>query len=537
MTLLFIASVLVLVLLGAPLFVVMGGATALCFLLFLPDYGELSKLTVLVQSMESLLDKPEFAAIPLFMASGAIMTTGGIAQRLVNIARTGLCWLPGGLGVASIVACMFFASISGSSPVTLIAVGSIMFPAMTNAKYPENFGLGLVTTAGSLGCLVPPSISMLFYALAVSGASPVMPEDLFLAGLVPALFVGGLLAAYSIWVGRGIEGSSQPFSRVAFLLAVREGAWALALPVLVLGGIYSGFFTPSEAGAAATIYALAVTGFVYRQLDLSKLRSALTEQAILMGTLILVIVLTFSLNAFLTEVEIQTHLLAWIRAWDLGPVGFLLFVNIFLIVVGALMDSISCTLLFAPMLAPIATQVFGIDPLHFGLVFVVNMEIGYLMPPVATNLFVASAVFRKPFTQVTRAVLPTLAITCVALVVLMYVPTVSKAAINFKRGVPIVEHFPFDREPVFPDDPAQDDAIATGDTPSSAPPAAASAPHTAAGNLADLTAKSMEAWDDEADAGAAPAPTSAPEAPASVGAPPSNLKDLTRKAMEVWDEE
>ena len=519
MTLIFIAVMVLLVALGAPLFVIMGGATALCFMLFLPDYGDLSKLTVLVQSMESLLDKPEFAAIPLFMASGAIMTSGGIAHRLVDVARTGLCWLPGGLGVASIAACMFFASISGSSPVTLIAVGSIMYPAMTKANYPENFGLGLVTTAGSLGCLVPPSISMLFYALAVSGASPVTPEDLFVAGLVPALFVGGLLAGYSVWVGRGVPGSSSPFSAIAFGRALKDGAWALALPILVLGGIYSGFFTPSEAGAAATVYALAVTGFIYRQLDFKRLREALTEQAILIGTLILVIVLTFSLNAFLTEVEIQGRLIGWIKDWELGPVGFLLFVNVFLIVVGALMDSISCTLLFAPMLAPIATQVFGLDPLHFALVFVVNMEIGYLMPPVATNLFVASAVFRKPFGQVTRAVLPTLGLTCVALLILMYVPTLSKAVINLKRGQPIVEHFPFGRAPHFED--AEPTETADG-TPNEAPPTTPSA----ATNMADLTAKSMGAWDDEADAG-----------PKPDAAPATNMKDLTRKAMGAWDDE
>jgi C4-dicarboxylate transporter DctM subunit len=515
-TLLFIGALLVLALIGAPLFVIVGTATALCFALFTPDHKHLPDLLPMMQNMEGLLTKQEFLAIPMFMASGAIMTAGGIARRLVAVAREGLGWLPGGMAVASVVACMFFAAISGSSPVTLIAVGSIMFPAMCQARYPENFALGLVTTAGSLGCLVPPSVSMLIYAISTSGSpAAVSPDDLFLAGLLPALFVAGLLGAYSLWVGRRIPGERPKFEGPRFRKALREGLWALLLPVLVLGGIYGGLFTPSEAGAAATVYALVVTMVVYRELDLNKLYLTLVDAAGLMGTLILIIVLAFGLNEFLALIEVQDRLMDLIRDLNLGPVGFMLLVNAVLIVIGALMDSISCTLIFAPMLAPVAWELYHIDPLHFGVVFVVNMEIGYLAPPVATNLFVSAAVFRKPFGQVTRAVLPTLGITCAALAVMMYVPSISKLAVNWKRGVALYEPFPWDGRAA---EVAKDEAA----------PASAAAPPSGTADLAGLTAKSMDAFDDDDE-----------PAPASV-APPSGTPDLagiTKKAMEGWDDE
>ena len=445
--------------LGVPLFVLVGAATALCFLLFTDDHRSIDSLLPMVQAMEQLLTRQEFLAIPLFMASGAIMTAGGIAARLVEVAKAGLGWLPGGLAVAAVAACMFFAAISGSSPVTLIAVGSILLPAMVKSNYPEDFGLGLLTTAGSLGCLVPPSISMLIYAISITSSSArVDPQDLFLAGLLPAALIGGMLASYAIWKGRSIPGGREPFDGAKFTAAVRGGVWALLLPVLVLGGIYGGLYTPSEAGGVAAAYALFVTGVVYRELTLKKALAVLVESATLMGSLLLIIVLAFGLNEFLADIQIQDHIMALLKRLDLGPAGFLLLVNVLLVVIGALMDSISCTLIFAPMLAPVAWELYGIDPLHFGVVFVINMEIGYLMPPVATNLFVAAAVFKKPFGYVTRAVLPTLAMTCGALVVFMYVPTLSVALVRAQHGQPMTLAFPWDGKGAADADAAQDAA-------------------------------------------------------------------------------
>lgn len=434
---------------GVPLFVIIGVITALVWLLYSGEIESFSSLTRLIEPMESLATKDEFLAIPLFVASGAIMTSGGIAVRLVAVMRAALGWMPGGLAVASVAACMFFAAISGSSPVTLIAVGSIMVPSMVNARYPENFALGMVMTAGSLGCLVPPSISMLIYSISVTGvAGTVEAGDLFLAGLVPAVTIAGALAVYAFWVGRKVPGERERFSWKVLARASYDGIWALMLPVLILGGIYGGLYTPSRAGAVAVVYSLFVTGFIYRELDFKAVIKALAEAGKLMGMLILIIGLAFGLNEFLAIIQIDEVLKQLVVDWDLGPVGFMLVVNAVLILLGALMDSISATLIFAPMLAPIAVGHYGMDPLHFGIVFVVNMEIGYLMPPVATNLFVAAATFKKPFGQVTRAVLPTLGITIAALVMFMFVPTCSKGLVNLQRpGVAFWEDFPWDGKP------------------------------------------------------------------------------------------
>ncbi|MFO0746845.1 MAG: TRAP transporter large permease [Myxococcota bacterium] len=434
--------------LGVPLFVILGAVTAVVWGVY-GDIHTFSGYTLLVEPMEALVTKDEFLAIPLFIAAGAIMTKGGLARRLVGVMTAALGWMPGGLAVASVAACMFFAAISGSSPVTLIAVGSIMVPAMTQANYSERFSIGLVMTAGSLGCLVPPAISMLIYSISVSGIKGnVDPSDLFLAGLVPAIIIAGLLAVYSMFVGSRIKDSSrEPFSWKRLGTAITEGIWALMLPVLILGGIYGGMFTPSRAGAVAVVYSLLVTLFIYRELDFKGVLASLAEAGKLMGMLILIIGLAFGLNAFLADIQVDEILKQQVIDWDLGPVGFMVLVNVILIVLGALMDSISATLIFAPMLAPIAVSHYGMDPLHFGIVFVVNMEIGYLMPPVATNLFVAAATFKKSFSFVSRAVMPTLAITIVSLGVFMYVPTCSKGLVNLQRGTAFWEDFPWDGKP------------------------------------------------------------------------------------------
>ncbi len=443
-TWLVLGVVAVLMLLGARLFVVVGVATMACFALVLGEGLDPDKLVRIVNKMEGLTTKNVFLSIPMFVAAGTVMTRGGMARRLIRIAQALVGFLPGGLAVAAIVACMIFAAISGSSPVTLVAVGTIMFPALVDAKYPRDAGMGLLMTAGSLGCLLPPSIAMLIYAISVSGSAAVDPADLFLAGSVPALGISGLLAVYAMWTGAKAGTPRQPFSLKELFDAARLGGFALALPFIVVGGIYTGQFTPTEAGAVAFVYAVVVCTLVHREMSVTSLFDALAESAVLVGSLILIVVLAFGLNDFLAEVEAAQRMGQWLRAAGLSPFGFLAVVNVALIVIGALMDSVSATLVFAPLLAPIAIEVYGIDPVHFGVVFVVNMEIGYLAPPVATNLFVGAAIFKEPFGRVARAVLPTLAIVTVALVVLMYVPTLSKGLLNLKRGQPVVEAFPWE---------------------------------------------------------------------------------------------
>ncbi len=438
-----LVAVVILVLLGARLFVVVGAATMLCFVLILGEGSDVELLVRIINKVEGLTTKHVFLSIPLFVATGTVMTRGGMARRLVAIARAFVGWLPGGLAVAAVVASIIFAAISGSSPVTLVAVGTILFPALVEHKYPEKAAMGLLMTAGSLGCLVPPSVAMLIYAISVSGQAAVDPTDLFIAGLVPALGISALLAGYAIVVGLKYPESREPFSMANVVTSLKQGAFALALPVIILVGIYTQF-TPTEAGAVALVYSVVVCVFVHRELTMSALLDALHESAILMGSLLLIVVLAFGLNDFLAEVEAAEHMGEWLRSAGLSPFMFFIVVNIALVFIGALMDSVSATLVFAPLLAPIAMNVYGIDPIHFGVVFVVNMEIGYLMPPVATNLIVGAAIFRRPFADVARSVLPTLGIVCVALVGLIVMPTFSKGILNARAGLQVWEPFPWD---------------------------------------------------------------------------------------------
>lgn len=455
--LLLIVVMVALALAGARLFVVVGVATALSFLLWVPQEGVpiTDQLLRIVTKMESLTTKNVFLSIPFFIAAGSIMTRGGIAKRLTDLARAAVGWMPGGLAVASIVACIVFAAISGSSPVTLVAVGSVMFPALVTSGYPSRFAVGILTSAGSLGCMIPPAISMLIYAISVQGSAAVEPADLFFAGLVPALFIAGLLALFSVWVGTGLKGAKEPFHGPTFLTALKDAAWALLLPVIVLGGIYGGVFTPTEAGAVAFAAAVVIACFVHEDVKLSQVPAILVEAATLIGSLILIVVLAFGLNDFLAEIDAPGVIRSWVSAADLSAFEFMLLVNIVLIVLGALMDSISATLVFAPILAPVAINHYGMDPIHFGIVFVVNMEIGYLAPPVATNLFVAAAIFRQPFVEVAKAIMPTLGIICGALVVLMYVPTISLGPLNLREGRPVWVDFPWEGKVEAPEPPPE----------------------------------------------------------------------------------
>jgi C4-dicarboxylate transporter DctM subunit len=454
-----LAVILVLALLGSRLFAMVGIATLTSFLLFTDDATVPVTLGRIVTKMEGLTTKNVFLSIPFFIAAGAIMTKGGIARRLTDLARALVGWLPGGLAVASVVACIVFAAISGSSPVTLVAVGAVMFPALVDSGYPKRFSVGILTSAGSLGCMIPPAISMLIYAISVQGSAAVDPSDLFFAGLVPALFIAGLLAVYAVVVGWSIPGSREPFDGARLWTAFKGAAWALGLPVIVLGGIYGGVFTPTEAGAMAFAAAVAIAVLIHGDVTWGQVPGILVEAATLIGSLILIVVLAFGLNDFLAEIDAPGVIRSWVETADLSAWQFMLLVNVVLIVLGALMDSISATLVFAPILAPVAINHYGIDPIHFGIVFVVNMEIGYLAPPVATNLFVAAAIFRQPFAEVARAVMPTLGIICAALAVLIYVPTLSLGPLALRDGRTVWVDFPWEPPPVAAEPPPE----ATGD--------------------------------------------------------------------------
>lgn len=420
---------LLLIAIGTPLFVVLGIVTISC-VYFLGD----GLLTEIIADMYNAVNKDVLLAIPFFIIAGALMTAGGISRRLINVAKAALGWLPGGLAVATVGACMFFAAISGSSPVTVIAIGTIMFPALVKEKYAENFGLGLVTSAGSLGILIPPSIPMIIYAIMVSTPErQVGVGNLFIAGIGPGLLIGALLMVYAIITGvRHKTIARAPFRWRGLVRPLREGIWALLLPLLILGGIYTGWFTATEAAAVAVVYAFLVEIFVHREVKIRQLPKIFVDSSLVMGTLFMILVIAMSFNQFLTLEQIPLQAAEALTGRISSQIGFLLMANILLLLVGCFMDIMSAILIVGPILAPIAFR-FGIDPVHFGIIFIVNLEIGYLTPPMGINLFVASSVFGKPLLQTIRAAIPFTLIMLVALGLITYFPSISLWLVNVLR--------------------------------------------------------------------------------------------------------
>ncbi len=418
---------------GEYLFVVIGIATACC-VWFLGD----QIMQGIASDVFNSVNKEVLLAIPFFIVAGGIVTKGKIAQRLVDLAKAMIGWIPGGLALTAVLACMFFAAISGSSPVTLIAIGSMLFPAMVKEGYSERFSMGVLSTGGTLGIIIPPSIPMIVYSIMVSDSLKRLEDlgeevgamhsasvtNLFIAGVIPGLLLGGLLAAYAMLYGIRSGAGRIPFSMKVLGRAFYQGIWALLLPVLILGGIYGGYFTATESAAVAVVYALFVELVFHRELKIRQIPDILVEAAELMGQLFPILVLAAAFNMFLTMEEIPQSAAERLSELVTSKVGFLILVNIFLFIVGCVMDIMSAILIFAPLLAPMIAR-FGIDPVHFGIIFIVNLEIGYLTPPMGINLFVASGLFKKPITEVMRAILPFVGLLLLGLGLITYFPQIS----------------------------------------------------------------------------------------------------------------
>jgi C4-dicarboxylate transporter, DctM subunit len=419
-------------LLGQPLFVLMG-ALGVVLLAQVSGMATLDQLTVVPRKLLELASKEVLLAIPFFVVAGELMTQGSLARRLIAVMQALFGFLPGGLAVAAVAGCVFFAAISGSSPVTVVAIGSIMVPALVKQRYPDGFAIGLLTSAGSLGILIPPSIPMIVYAIMVSSATPVDPRDLFIAGVIPGLFIGGLLAAYAIGFGFKNKIPTEPFSWPLAREAVRRGVWSLLLPLIILGGIYSGVFTATEAAAVSVVYAFVIEIFVHKELDGKKLLSVATTSMTIMGALLVIIALAITLNYFLVLEGVPDLMVEWLKSLDLERIAFLLIVNLLLLVVGCFMDIMSAILIIAPMLAPMAAAM-GVHPVHMGIIFIVNLEIGYLTPPVGLNLFVSSTLFKKSLGYVIRAILPTLFIMLGSLLAITWVPAMSLTLVELVKG-------------------------------------------------------------------------------------------------------
>ena len=442
---------------SVPLFVIIGALTALGYVLFselaaqhqivvdgvvvLSNVPEAMSKVMLMESVRDLTDKPPLLAIPFFVLSGAIMSHGAIATRLVNVARAFFSGLPGGLGIATVAACMFFAAISGSSPVTVITIGGVMYPALIAAGYSKRFATGLVTSAGTLGILIPPSIPMIVYAIFASGSQVIKVEELFLAGLGPGVAIGGLLGGYCLLEGlrKGETFGRPDFAEIRQTMA--DGFWSLMLPVLILGGIYSGIFTANEAAAVSVIYSLVVELFIHQELKIRQMGAVFSEAALLMGSLLVIFAMAVGLNHLLSDLKIPEMAASWIASFDMTPFSFLLVLNVFLLIVGCLMDIMSAIMILVPLLAPVAV-LCGVDPIHLGIIFIVNLELGYLTPPMGLNLFVSSSVFNQSLGSVIRSVIPFTGLLLVAVLIVTYVPTVSLGPINALKGRDLYVAFP-----------------------------------------------------------------------------------------------
>jgi C4-dicarboxylate transporter DctM subunit len=381
------------------------------------------KLTYLIDDMWTALSHEALLAIPMFILAGSLMARGSIAARLIGIMRAGTTWMPGGLAVAAILSCAIFAAISGASAVTLLAVGAVMYPALLRDGYSQTFSLGALAAGGTLGILIPPSIPMIFYAIVVEKSI----VDMFVAGLLPGVLLAGVMSVYVLIVNRHIP--AQRFDPMALLSALRHGFWALMLPIVLLGGIYSGYFSATEAAAVAVGYALFVEIVIHRELSLRDFGHVAKETATLLGTLFPIVAAAISLNLLLTAERVPQELATMVAANVESRVAFLLMVNLLLLVVGCFVDTMSAIVILAPLLLPMA-EAFGIDPIHFGIIMVINLEIGLLTPPLGLNLIVAMTAFKANFGTVVRGALPFIALMIAVLMLVTFIPAISLALIR-----------------------------------------------------------------------------------------------------------
>lgn len=416
------SAIIAAALVGSPLFVLIGIAT-LGSLFLWSDFREPVQFTIIIEGIRSLADSPTLLAIPFFIMSGAVMSRGHISQRLVEFAQAMIGWVPGGMAMSGVIACMLFAAISGSSPATVVAIGSMMGPALIVAGYQERFSHGLLTSAGSLGILIPPSIPMIVYPIVNQGAV-IEVERLFASGFGPGLVMGSILMGYSFYHGVRDKVPTEPFAFQKLVKATRDGFWALMFPILILGGIYGGIFNAVEASAISVIYAIIVEVWLHRALKLKDVPGIFGETGVFLGSFLVIMVMALALGEFLEKEEIPAQMVEWIQSKDLAYWQFLLLLNLMLLAVGMMMDILSAMFVFVPLLAPIAASM-GVDPMHFGIIFIVNLEIGYLTPPVGLNLFVASALYEKGLGHIIRSVAPFVGLMLIGLALITWYPQLS----------------------------------------------------------------------------------------------------------------
>lgn len=402
--------------LGVPVSVSLGASTLITAYFF----ADMDLIGVVSHVFDGL-NKYSLMAIPMFIMAGSFLSKGGAAKRIIDFAKSIVGHLPGGLPISAIFASMIFAAVSGSSPATVAAIGSVMFAAIKEAGYPQGYSIGTIATSGSLGILIPPSIVFIVYGV----TADLSIGKLFMAGVVPGILIGFMLMAYTYYGAVRLGFKRQtPASFKERLLKFKEAFWALMLIVLVIGGIYGGLFTPTEAGAASAVYAFVVSVFIYKDLKLKDVYPIIVESALTSAMIFFVIANAMIFAHFLTDETIPQQITKLIIDANVGPIMFLVIVNILLLLMGQFMEPSSIVMITVPLLLPLI-YALGIDPIHFGVILVVNMEIGMITPPVGLNLFVAAGMTGLSMKEVVVSSLPWVAVLFVGLILITYVPIIS----------------------------------------------------------------------------------------------------------------
>ncbi len=410
---------LVLLVLGVPVFIIIA---ALALFLFFHAQIDLSAIII---EMHRLATTPVLVAIPLFTFAGYLLSESGAPRRLIRVSDALCGWLPGGLSIIALITCAVFTALTGATGLTIIALGGILLPAMLRSRYPEPFSLGLLTTSGTLGLLFPPSLPLIIYAI----VAKVRIDHLFIAGILPGILLVMLLAIFSIQraTHHRVPRTRFEFSKV--ISALKEAFWELPLPLIVLGGIYSGYFAVSEAAAITAVYVLIIEILIYRDIKLRELSAIVKKSMILVGTVLVILGAAMGLTNYLIDEQIPMQLLEFFKSHITNRYLFLIILNCFLLAVGCTMGIFSALVVVVPLLAPIA-QAYGIHPIHLGIIFLTNLEIGASIPPLGINLFIASIRFEKPVLRLYWASLPFIAILLVALAIITYVPWISLAFVQ-----------------------------------------------------------------------------------------------------------
>ena len=410
---------LALVLLGAPLFSVIAASAMLGF------YRSGIDLSVVAIEFFGISEMPILVAIPLFTFAGFVLSESGSARRLVRLSNALLGWLPGGLAMISLAACALFTAFTGASGVTIVALGALLYPALSQAGYEDRFNLGLITTSGSLGLLFAPSLPLILYGI-VAGVSI---DQLFLAGILPGLLMLAVLSGYGFWKNRHVRRSLSKASWTEISGALREAIWELPLPVIVLGGIYSGYFAVSEAAAVTALYVILVEMIILREIPWRELPRIIRESMVLVGAILMILGVSLASTNYMIDAGVPQRLFEIIDTYVAGQATFLLALLIFLLILGALLDIFSAIVLVVPLILPVAS-LYGVHPVHLGIVFLAAMELGYLTPPVGLNLFIASFRFERSIVDVFRATFPFFVLLLITVVIIAYWPGLSLVFLN-----------------------------------------------------------------------------------------------------------